>query len=265
MSEAFTHLLLTRFNTPLDFAPSPQRLESGWLLPRLSLFERYCLPSVKAQRGAAFNWLVLCDAASPSWFRDRIAAYGPVLKAIYISGPATDAVIAATVKSSGFLRSQYLITTRLDNDDAISHNHLSLIQKAFRYQSREFLMFPFGLQLYRGALYHLYWRSNPFLSLIERVGVGSEVKTVYCIRHDKVTQQERIRYLTRSPQWLQVLHNSNLGNGLRGWPKLCARSHPEFAVQWEEGVAHDSLARRVAASAGSNLERLKRVSERIFA
>ena len=265
MPEDFTHLLVTRFNTAVDYAPSPKRLESEWLLPRLALFERYCLPSVKAQRGATFNWLVFCDASSPGWFKDRMADYGSLVRAIYISGPATDKVIAQEVRSSGFVRSQYLITTRLDNDDAISDDHLSLIQKAFQYQSREFVMFPFGLQLYRGALYHVYWRSNPFLSLIERVGENSELTTVYCVRHDKIAQQDKIRYLGRSPQWLQVLHTSNLGNALRGWPKLGAPSHPAFAVQWEDGVAHDPLFRRIAVSAGSYFERLRRVSERIFA
>jgi hypothetical protein len=259
------HLLVTRFNTAVDYAPSPRRLESEWLLPRLALFERYCLPSVKAQRGAVFSWLVFCDASSPGWFKDIMADYAPLVKPIYIAGPANDKVIAQEVKSSGFVRSTYLITTRLDNDDAISEDHLSLIQKAFRYQHREFVMFPFGLQLYRGALYHVYWRSNPFLSLIERVGEDSELTTVYCVRHDKVTQQEKVRYLSRSAQWLQVLHTSNLGNALRGWPKLGAVSHPAFAVQWEDDVAHDPLSRRIAVSAGSYLGRLRRVSERILA
>jgi hypothetical protein len=265
LPEDFTHLLLTRFNTAVDYAPSPRRLESEWLLPRLALFERYCLPSVKAQRGAVFNWLVFCDASSPGWFKDIIAHYAPLVKAIYITGPANDKVIAQEVKSSGFVCSPHLITTRLDNDDAISEDHLSLIQKAFLHQNREFVMFPFGLQLYHGALYHVYWRSNPFLSLIERVGENSELTTVYCVRHDKVAQQEKVRYVSRSAQWLQVLHTANLGNALRGCPKLRPASHPAFDVRWEEDIAHDPLPRRIAASAGSYIGRLRRVSERIFA
>jgi hypothetical protein len=265
LPEDFTHLLLTRFNTAFDSAPPPRRLESEWLLPRLSLFERYCLPSVKAQRGAKFDWLVFFDAESPDWLRERVAAYGSVLKAMYITGPASDEVIAKVVRSSGFVSSQYLITTRLDNDDAITGDHLSLVQQSFRHQSREFVMFPFGLQLYRGALYHVYWRSNPFLSLIERVGESGELTTVYCVRHDKVTQQEKVQFVSRSPQWLQVLHNSNWANALRGWPKLGASSHPAFAVRWESGVAHDGLPRRIAVSAGSYFDRLRRVSKRILA
>jgi hypothetical protein len=249
----------------MDYAPSARRLEKSWLMQRLALFERYCLPSVKAQVGAAFTWLVLLDAASPAWLRERVAEYGPILQPIYLGDAATDEAIANVVKLTGYVSAQYLITTRLDNDDAISADHLSLIQKGFRYQNREFVMFPFGLQLYHGALYHVYWRSNPFLSLIERVGEGSEVTTVYCVRHDRVAQKENVRYLGRSAQWLQVLHTSNVGNALRGWPKLGPASHPAFAVQWEDGVVHDPLSSRIAVSAGSYLGRLRRVSERIFA
>jgi Putative rhamnosyl transferase len=261
----FTHLLITRFNTVTDYAPSPKRLEGDWLRQRFDLFERYCLPSVKAQVGAAFTWLVLFDAASPTWVKGRVAGYGSILQPIYLSGPVTDDTIAKVVKSTGYISAKYLITTRLDNDDAIASDHVVSIQKAFNYQRRQFLAFPLGLQLYRGSLYHVYWRSNPFLSLIERVGEGLSVTTVCCVRHDRVAQLEQIRYLNRSPQWLQVLHTSNLGNALRGWPKLRAASHPGFAVQWEEGVAHDSLSRRIAASASSYRKRLRRASERIFA
>jgi Putative rhamnosyl transferase len=262
VSEEYTHLLLTRFNTPLDYSPSPQRLESEWLLPRLSLFERYCLASVKAQTGVTFHWLVFCDAASPGWFRDRMAAYEPILKPIYISGPATDAVLAAVVKSSGLVRSRYLITTRVDNDDALATDHLLSVQKVFRYQKREFVSFPFGLQLYRGALYNVYWRSNPFLSLIERVGDESELTTVFCVSHDKVGRLENVRYVRRRPQWLQVLHTSNVGNRLRGWPKLDATHHPGFAMQWEGGP-NDPLFQRIAFSAEGYVARLERMSEKI--
>jgi hypothetical protein len=265
----FTHLLLTRFNTAIDYfttsveyTPSPKRLEADWLMERLDLFERYCLPSVKAQVGTAFTWLVFFDAASPAWLRERVAEYGSVLQPIYVSGPATDEAIANLVKATGYVSAKYLITTRLDNDDALASDHVASIQKAFRHQSREFLAFPLGLQLYRGSLYYVYWRSNPFLSLIERVGEGSELTTVYCVRHDKVAKLENVRYVSRPPQWLQVLHTSNLGNRLRGWPKLDATCHPGFDVHWEDG-ASDPLPQRIAFCAGTYVARLERMSEKI--
>lgn len=261
MPADFTHLVLTRFNTAVDYAPSPKRLESEWLIQRLSLFEQYCLPSIQAQTGVSFTWLVFFDAASPVWFRDKIAAYGSLLVPIYVSGPATDAVIAEAVKSSGLVSTPYLITTRLDNDDALASDHLSSVQKAFRYQGREFLAFPLGLQLYRGSLYYVYWRSNPFLSLVERIGEDSALTTVCSVRHDKVGQLEKVRYIRQSAQWLQVLHTSNLGNTLRGWPRLDATRHPGFAVQW--GEAKDPLFRRIAFSAGTYVARFEKISDRI--
>ena len=71
MSHEFTHLVLTRFNTAVGYAPSAKRLDSAWLRTRLAMFERYCLPSMAAQRGAAFQWIVFCDAKSPEWFREQ--------------------------------------------------------------------------------------------------------------------------------------------------------------------------------------------------
>lgn len=261
----FTHLLITRFNTAIDHEFAHRGLETDWLMQRLALFEKYCLPSVKAQAGVAFKWVVLFDAASPAWVRERVAEYGSIFQPIYISGIATDEKIANVVKMTGYVSAQYLITTRLDNDDALASNHLASVQKAFKYQARQFIAFPFGLQLYRGSLYHVYWRSNPFLSLIERVGKDSEFTTVCCVRHDRVAQLEKVRYLGRSPEWMQVLHTSNLGNTLRGWPRLGAAYHPNFAIEWDKSVPRDRLSRRIAVSAGGYLQVLRRVSGRMRA
>src|SRR5580704_13008609 len=101
----FTHVLLTRFNTAVNFAPSAKRLQVDWLTARLALFQQYCLPSVAGQRGAEFEWLVFFDAGSPDWFKEKIAAYAPLVVPIYIDGLATDAVIARRVRETGFVSS----------------------------------------------------------------------------------------------------------------------------------------------------------------
>jgi hypothetical protein len=245
----FTHLLLTRFNTAVQFAPtSSKRLNPNWLTARLALFEQYCLPSVAGQRGAEFRWLVFFDAGSPDWFKEKIAAYAPLVVPIYIDGLATDAVIARRVRETGFVSSPYLITTRLDNDDAISSDHLASVQAAFRHQEREFVTFPFGIQSFRGHLYSVYWVSNPFLSLIEKVGDGGQVTTVFCIYHDRVGSTRQLRKVARSSQWLQVLHETNFSNALRGWPRLSSQSDPAFDVIWPEERPSDSIAGRLRFS-----------------
>src|ERR1700761_2588097 len=216
--EDFPHLILTRFNTAVDFAPSKRGLDRAWLESRLLLFERYCLPSVAAQRSASFRWIVFCDAESPEWFKERMSSYGEALVPFYIDGPATDQVIARSVSQYRDLSKPYLITTRLDNDDAIGMDHIHLVQQQFRRQDREFIVFPFGLQLYRGRLYNTYWDSNPFLSLIETVAADGTFTTVMCVEHNRVRTAGSVRMVMSRPQWLQVIHGSNLLNTLRGWP-----------------------------------------------
>jgi hypothetical protein len=260
MPKQLTHLLLTRFNTAVKFAPhSLKRLETDWLVARLGLFEQYCLPSVAGQVGVEFRWLVFCDAESPGWFKEKMATFEPLVKPIYVDGPATDEVIVGKVVQTGLVSSPYLVTTRLDNDDAISTDHLASVQSAFCRQDREFITFPFGLQSFRGHLYNVYWPSNPFLSLIEKVGDDGQVTTVFCVYHDLVSQRNKVRKVMRSHQWLQVLHGSNFSNVLRGWPRLSSRSHPGFRVEWPEERVADSLASRLRFSAYNYLARASRL------
>ncbi len=251
-SQEFTHLILTRFNTAVGFAPSAKGLDEDWLEARLLLFERYCLPSVALQRGATFSWLVFCDAASPPWFKEKMSSYGALVSPLYIDGPATDEVIARSVAATGLVSSPYLITTRLDNDDAIGKDHLRLIQLEYKRQDREFLLFPFGLQFYRGQLYNTYWKSNPFLSLVERVQGDGSFTTVMCVEHNRVRTAGKVRSITSAPQWLQVIHGSNLLNTLRGWPRISGRAPSAFSIplpQQESGTLVTQLRYSIAAFA----------------
>jgi hypothetical protein len=250
-----THLLLTRFNTAINYAPASKGLDEAWLRARLSLFEQYCFPSVLAQRNAEFSWLVFCDAASPSWFRSRMASYGATLSPVYIHGPATDEVLARSIAALGIVTTPYLATTRLDNDDAIGQDHLAIVQKNFHHQDREFLVYPFGLQSFRGELYNVYWASNPFLSLVEKVGPDGSFTTILCVAHDKVRSAGKVRSITTSPQWLQVIHGANLLNTLRGWPRFSRTPPKNFSVHWPVGVQKDSVSKRLEFSFAALWER----------
>ncbi len=245
----FTHLVLTRFNTAVAYAPTAKGLETDWLTARLALFERYCLPSVAAQQGADFRWLIFFDAASPAWLKTKISSFEPLVTPIYVEGEATDDVLRRYIVQTGLVTSSHLLTTRLDNDDAIAKDHLGRVQLAFRGQDREFIRFPFGIQSFQGHLYEVYWPANPFLSLVEKVESGSCFTTVMCVRHDRVAGSGPIKQILRSPQWLQTLHESNVGNVLRGWPRFRSRSHPNFVVNWPDAVSEDTIATRFKLSA----------------
>jgi hypothetical protein len=181
---------------------------------------------------------------------------------IYIDGPATDEVIAQSVAATGLVSTPYLITTRLDNDDAIGKDHLRLVQGAFKQQDREFLLFPFGLQSYRGRLYNCYWKSNPFLSLVERTKGNSSFTTVMCVEHNRVRTAGKVHEIISTPQWLQVIHGANLLNTLRGWPRFSGRTPSAFTIPLlNEGP--DTIASQLKYSAASFATRGRRLWEKI--
>lgn len=250
----------------MGYAPSSKRLEPDWLTHRLALFEQYCLPSVIGQHDVDFHWLVFFDAATPAWFRAKISTFEPLVRPVYVEGSASDEILRRHVIETGLVSSPFLLTTRLDNDDAIAKDHLRLVQDAFCGQAREFITFPCGLQSLRGHLYQVNWPSNPFLSLIEAVDDEQSITTVFCIAHDHLHKAGCVRQVKSSPQWLQILHSANVGNELRGGrPLLRSRSNPEFCVRWPETAMDDSYTKRLGFSAQAYGKRAMRVMRNTFA
>lgn len=254
----FTHLVLTKFNVDTPYAPSGKGIESSWLKNRLELFLRYCYPSVTRQESVEFRWLVFCNALSPVWFKREIAQLNDVCIPVFVEGLATDSVLRQKVMEAGVIRTPYLITTRIDNDDAISRRHLWHVQRAFRRQEREFIIFPFGLQLFRGHLYSVYYRYNPFPSLIERIDDDDHLTTVFCVQHTKVRTAGNVRTLWKPSQWLQVLHSQNVENSLTGWPRLRSTVHSDFDVSWPDCSSGDKFFQRVQLSMSRPIKRFSR-------
>lgn len=65
---------LTRFNILLwqkDKEGSPVRTKK-WLNHRFSLFEKYCLPSIKNQTCQDFEWIVLLDSTTPEIYKSKM-------------------------------------------------------------------------------------------------------------------------------------------------------------------------------------------------
>ncbi|MCI0139987.1 putative rhamnosyl transferase [Arthrobacter bambusae] len=208
----FDHFLLTRFNA----RQGPARAGDGWLRHRLELFEDLCLPSVRAQSSDSFRWLVFFDSERDQWFQrevDRLSegAFEP----IWVDGALTTDLISDEVQ--GRSSSPWLITTRVDNDDAVAKDFIERIQHEFARQDFEFINFNSGLQLAEdGAVFRWTDLSGPFISLIEKRSVDGAPRTVHIDGHDKLTNYGNIRGLDPHPMWLQMIHGKNLANEVRG-------------------------------------------------
>lgn len=215
MSLYFQHFLLTRFNIRTG-VPVFRGLDAEWLAHRFELFEQFCLPSVRGQRNQAFEWLVFLDPETPQLYREKILAYSSWRNfvPVYLLSPDRSSVIEA-VRSRLEPESTHLITSRLDNDDAICADFVRLIQERFRGQDREFLNFRSGCVWSEGRVYSREDRSNPFISFVEKTQHG--VKTVWQGEHDSLAKfGPVVQVETPTPAWMQVVHERNLANVVLG-------------------------------------------------
>lgn len=214
---SFTHLVLTRFNVRVDAAWSRAATDPAWLEHRFALFDRYCYPSVRDQTAPSFRWLIFFDAQTPEPFRARIADYArtPCLRPVFIER-FDPAVVNHAIAESIEPGSTHLISTRMDNDDALRLDHLALVQEQFREQQREFVNFDRGYILRGAKLYENRHRSNAFASLIERLAPDGSFCTVWAWQHMKIADAGPVLHIPSPPAWLQIIHGKNVSNRVRG-------------------------------------------------
>ena len=223
-SEAFEHFLLTRFSAAFSSGVPAQE---EWLRYRLGFFVDACWSSVRSQQGADFTWLVLFDDRCPDDFRADVEAlaegtFTPVWSREQWS-PSIFGRAIAEHRSVDAAR-PWLLTTRLDSDDAIARDFMAAVQREFTPTDGLFVDFPRGLQIDRsGATYRYDQLSSPFLTLVERRRPDASPSTVYAARHARARQWGPVREVSAPPMWVQVIHGSNLLNltvGARVSPRV---------------------------------------------
>jgi len=208
----YQHLLLTRFNVPDQTLQNDKHgcrvLTTEWLEHRIMLFERFCFPSVAAQSCRNFTWLVLFDSASPAWFRGHLEKYRSFDRFMPLFIPDIEERIEAILTHVD-ADAEFLITTRMDNDDAIHRDMIREVQGHFHGQERIFLNFPQGYLLCHDTdLYHAWDRHNPFISMIEKRRT-QPFQTVWCCRHTKGESAGKVMQIDDRPRWLRVIHHRN--------------------------------------------------------
>ena len=166
----FEHFLLTAFNLDFNLKPRDLILGEKYLEKRFDLFENICLPSVASQSCKNFKWLVFFDSETPTKFKERIKKLQQQQNfiAVYAQSPVSEAIWQNTIQEHLAQDTQFVITSNLDNDDAVSKNFIALVQNSFSSQDFEFINFPFGYLLREDGLFLREYLSSPFLSLIER-------------------------------------------------------------------------------------------------
>ena len=231
----FTHVIMTPFNVERPKSHDPQRLESDWLSRRLDLFERYCLPSVAAQTAAQFTWVVYFDAATPWPLRERIMASQRVHPFVSCFGGTIGAAFwPRSLEETLPARSPWLLTTRLDSDDALASDHIARLQAAVSRQEppvRGSWNFPQGFVRKGGRIYALTHQANAFASWLEPW--DDKTRTAISIAHLKMSRVGPITQIDGAAAWLQIVHGGNISNKVRGRrvaPAQAAGRFPDLAL-----------------------------------
>ncbi len=232
VNESYKHFIITRFNVPLPWAS--RQWDDKWLKSRIRLFEDFCYPSVKGQSCQNFKWLVLFDQKSPDYLRDLIDKYSEYKNfvPVYMSTFSQEALYKS-INEHLKEKTEYLITSRLDNDDAIHKDFISVIQQHFDSQELLFLNFLKGYRWHEGKIYSKDLPSNMFLSLIEKIQKNKSFKSVLCGNHTRINEVGTILDISDFPAWLMVIHDDNLRNKRVGIRKPLKRLKSNFCIALE--------------------------------
>ncbi|MCM0589817.1 MAG: glycosyltransferase [Gloeotrichia echinulata DVL01] len=233
----FQHFIITRFNVRVDYSNSRIGINPDWLTHRFKLFDKFCYSSLRGQSNQNFKWLIFFDSETPEEFKNKIQEYSKWqnIIPIYLDSEFTNRISRETVLNNLNNNVEYLITTRLDNDDAVSKQFVDLIQSSFKKQKFEFLNFTCGYVLSNRKLYEFNYLNNPFMSLIERVNERNidGFKTIVCGEHTKLSLMGKIEQVKTKPTWLQVIHDKNVSNRVRGIRQPIKRLGDDFSINTE--------------------------------
>lgn len=222
-SSELQHFILTRFNILLwNKAKDGKKVRTTkWLEHRFSLFEKYCLPSIKSQTCQDFEWIMLFDSMTPDSFKVRITEYQkecPQLSAVFVE-PENGWCFAEIFRTEivNRLCSKRVVSTYLDNDDALSVRFVEdLQQRVCSLSDGTFVFYDEGYQYYTEEYYMMQidFPRNHFVSVVEEgnpttlkgiFGYGSH----YYINKVKGAKIEHIKCL---PMWCEVVHEKNVMN-----------------------------------------------------
>jgi len=170
------------------------------------------MPSVFGQLNQSFKWIVLTDRDGPHIELD------PRITQLRVSGKFWQFELALFL--SGDCEEPFIITTRLDNDDAFHEDTVDDIQNCFNCQEMEFLNLRNGFLIHGNKVYKSSHASNQFITLIE---ASDNPKTVYVDTHGNAKNHGIVRQLTGKRYWVRMMHNRNMVRDNMATKEYCGK------------------------------------------
>src|SRR5688572_4478462 len=223
-------VVLTRYNLTSGPVRKATRAQDSkrrhWLDARLDLFTTFCLPSMINQTTRPDIWLIAFDGQSRE-------AVQPVLEAIKdhpwivpawqqgVDGIFEDIVAISSREILARLPpgKTQLITTRLDNDDAVNKHFLEYVRSyAASFLHYEpglddfWVVFPIGADYFKGRCRFYVSSNNAFCTRVQPVASLSEnLETVHAFQHARLFLAGCKVFLpmTTDPMWIRNFHGGN--------------------------------------------------------
>jgi len=171
-----------------------------------------------------FEWILLYEAESPDWVGEYLSQIDSVnVHPLEMRPSSPD--IASIVHD--LATSPIVITTRLDNDDALAYSYAQRLRqvKVDRFPSA--INFMNGLRVTGSGLLKARHTSNPFASLVEDRRKGT-LQTIYSGSHDDLHLTYPVVQVAGDVAWMQCIHDRNLANVAAGLPARAARYRDDF-------------------------------------
>jgi hypothetical protein len=224
----FEHFLITRFNLKLEshFGKDKRGNDTQtetWLKRRFELFNNYCFPSIQGQSCQDFKWLVLFDKNTLASHLNQIEEFTnkyPNFFPVYSETGAKEKVrkcLADAIHSLSKSKTPYILTTRIDNDDAFHKDLIREVQLYYKMNQVEcFLNFNYGFQydVVNCVAVKIRYENNHFLSLLEKK--DPDLKTVIFHNHSHIQSISSVISVEnkKNPMWMEVIHEMNVSNYL---------------------------------------------------
>ena len=219
----FQHFIITQFNTKFIHHKKigSEVPTEDWMIHRFNFFNKICYPSIENQSNQNFEWLVFFDKETTDTTGfNKYPKMIPILMYDYDDWnyKYINRYLRPRIKSD----TKWIITTRLDNDDALHYDYIKDVQE--RFNGEEILLNYTDGYIYNieseQVNYFNYVVSNPFITLIEKTPIDNNmIKTCNYTTHpymQKVFQKINISTNKNRPMWLQIIHDKNIGNVMRG-------------------------------------------------
>ena len=214
MKYSYRYIVLTRFNLQYDLQ-STLHIQPAYLDNRLSLFEKYCLPSMQQQTNKEFVWLLLADANTPQPQRQRLLSYEQIMPQIQVLFCPYYADFNQMYRQIG---EQYgagydwLLSTRLDNDDMLADDFAEELHTYMRtHQPKEcVLTYPIGVQYFANddIAFRVRFDNNHFLTFLEP---ADHIRTALGADHTQVPK-ESLLPIGKGDAWCEIVHGGNMCN-----------------------------------------------------